>query len=224
LHRSLKYNQAYSQNVGNYSLPAAPVADLGMRIYPLAFVSKGWASNLGLDLHGQLAFGLNSETSDGTSYSTKYNEYDASLVGRVPLGPHDLHFLAGYKGQNFTMDDAGATEEAPVADVQYSGGRFGAGGRFVLTKAVALGFDAAYIYLFSYGELASDAWFPNTTGGGIEGQLFADIRLYKALDARLFASYQRNFFDFHSRVSDTRVAGGAVDEYINAGLALGMTY
>jgi TolB-like protein len=223
LHRALKYNQAYSQNVGNYSLPAAPVADVGLRIYPAAFGSDGWAGNLGLDLHGQLAFGLDSETSDGTRYPTSYHEYDASFIGRVPISRHELHFLLGYKGQNFTMDDKGKPE-APVADVEYSGGRFGMGGRFGLTEAVFMGFDVAYTYLFGFGELASADWFPNTTGGGIEGQLYADIRLYKALDARLFAGYQRQFFDFHSRVTDTRVAGGAVDEYINAGLALGLTY
>lgn len=222
LNRSLEYNQAFTQNIGNYSLPAAPIADFGLRVYPGAFLTDGWGAHIGLDLHGQLAFGLNSETSDGTRYPTSYLEYDGSLIGRLPIGRHELHLAVGYKAQSFSMEDRGT--EAPVADVDYKAARAGLGGRFELVEGYGLGFDVAYLYLFGLGELESEAWFPNATGAGIEGQVFVDARLYKAFGARLFASYQRQFFDFNSQLNDTRVAGGAVDAYISGGLALALNY
>jgi hypothetical protein len=223
LNRSLEYNQAFTQNIGNYSLPAAPIADFGLRVYPGAFFSDGWGAHIGLDLHGQLAFGLNSETSDGTRYPTSYSEYDGSLIGRLPIARHELHLAVGYKAQSFAMQDKGSVE-APVSDVDYKAARAALGARFELVEGYGLGFDVAYLYLFGMGELESAAWFPNATGAGIEGQVFVDARLYKAFGARLFASYQRQFFDFNSQLNDTRVAGGAVDAYISGGLALALNY
>jgi hypothetical protein len=93
-----------------------------------------------------------------------------------------------------------------------------------LADSFGLGLDAAYLILSSLGEIKSTNWFPQASGAGIQAQLFADMRVYKGLNARLFAQYQRNFFDFQSKGTDARIAGGAVDSYITAGLGHGYTY
>ncbi len=224
LNRGLVYNQPVTQNVGNYSLPAAPIADVGVRVFPGAFFSdsKG-AQIIGLDVHGQFAFGVASESSDGTRYTSSYNAYDASLLARYPIKRHEVHLAVGYGVQNFSMEDKGGVD-APVPDVSYKGVRAGGGGRVQLSERFGLGLDAAYLILSSLGELKSKNWFPQASGGGIQGQLFADARVYKGLSARLFAQYQRNFFDFQSQATDSRIAGGAVDSYVTAGLGLGYTY
>jgi hypothetical protein len=224
LNRGLEYNEPVTQNVGNYSLPAAPIADVGVRVYPGAFFSdsKG-AQIVGLDIHGQFAFGVASESSDGTRYESSYAAYDASLMGRWPIKRHELHLAVGYGVQTFSMEDKGGVD-APVPDVDYRGIRAGGGGRYQIADGYNLGLDAAYLVLSSLGELKSKNWFPQASGAGLQAQLFADARVYKGLSARLFAAYQRNFFDFNSTTADLRVAGGAVDQYITAGLGVGYTY
>jgi hypothetical protein len=224
LNRGLVYNQAVTQNVGNYSLPAAPIADIGARVYPGALFSDSLAAQLiGIDVHGQFAFGVASESSDGTRYASSYSAYDASLLARWPFNHHEVHLAAGYGVQNFSMENKGGVD-APVPDVAYKGMRAGGGGRFELASGYNLGLDLSYLILSSLGELKSKNWFPQASGAGFQAQLFADARVYKSLSARLFASYQRNFFDFNSRSEDSRIAGGAVDQYITAGLGLGYTY
>jgi TolB-like protein len=224
VHRSLAYHDPFTQNVGDYSLAAAPVADVGMRVYPGAFLSKKkWAALIGLDLHGAFAFGLSSQTSDGTKYNTSYHAYDASLFGRYPIGRHEIHAAVGYGAQAFTMKDNG-TQQAPVPDVDYRSVRMGGGARFQVSDRIGVGLDGAFLVLTSLGELSSSAWFPRASGNGIQGQLYADASVYKGLKARLFMDYQRQFFNFNSKTGDSHIAGGAVDQYLTAGLGLGYVY
>lgn len=223
MHRKLTYNDAFSRNLGDYRLPAAPLADVGLSVFPGGFVSDGPASWVGFDFHGQFAFGIASEGQDGTKYESGYKAFDANLVFRMPIKRHLVNAYAGYGLQSFTMEDRGNIE-APVPDVDYRSIRAGLGARFALGDMFRLGLEAGYLYLLSIGELQSDAWFPNASGAGLEGQLYADASMYKGLSARAFLAYQHRFFDFNSEPEHLRIAGGAVDGYLTTGLGIGYTY
>ncbi len=223
LHRTLHFNDAFTQGIADYTLAAAPMADLSARIYPGAFLSDGWASYIGLDLRGQMAFALKSEGADKVQYPTHYDSYGAGLVGRYPMKQHEVNALVGYGAQRFRVDNAGG-QTAPVPDVDYRSLRFGLGGKVALMQRFKLGMEAAWLLISSTGELANKEWFPQAKGNAIEGTLYADITLIGALDARARVSYQRAYFDFNSKVGDTRVAGGAADDYISGGLGLAYAY
>jgi hypothetical protein len=223
LHRTLEYSETAGKNVGDYVLPAAPIVDLGIRVFPGAFFSKGWLSYLGLDLHTQFSFGLASLAPDGTRYDTQYVAYDLDLLVRYPIRRHEIHGVIGYGAQVYRMEDSEA-QQSPVPDVDYRAVRFGAGGRFELAEGYGVGLDAAWLVLTALGEIESDAWFPRASGSGIEAQLCADARVYKALSARLFVGYRHQFFAFDTLSGDPKVAGGAIDQYVTAGLGLGYAY
>ncbi len=223
LNRSLRFNQAFTQSISNYSLGSAPLVAVGARVYPGAFLSDGVTSYIGLDVSAQRAFGLASQSADGISYDTSYGGYAGAVVGRYPLGEHELNALVGYGVQRFEIDDASATE-SPVPDVDYRHVRAGAGGRFAILPRTKLGVEAAWLVITATGELGSKSWFPRGTGTGLEGTLYADVSLLGGLDARARVSYQRSGFDFDSREGDNRVAGGAVDSYLTAGLGLAYAY
>lgn len=224
LNRSLRFNQPLTPELSDYSLGAAPVADMGMQLYPGAFFSDGWPSYIGLDVNAQLGFGVESQNTEGTRFPTKYDAYSASLIGRYPFGRHDVHALVGYGVQRFRVSDSTTGVEAPVPDVDYRAARFGGGGKFQMMSRLALGLDATWLMINSFGELGSAEWFPGITGSGLQGELFADVSMWKTLCARASVSYQREFFSFNSNPGDTRVAGGASDDYIYASLGLGYSY
>lgn len=223
LHRSLQFNDAFSQGIADYSLGAAPMADLSARIYPAAFLRQDWTAYIGLDLHAQLAFALKSEGADKQKYPTSYEGYGAGLVGRYPLKQHEVNAIVGYDIQRFRVDNAGG-KPAAVPSVDYRMIRYGLGGKVALMERLKIGIEAAWLLINSSGELASKAWFPQAKGNALEGTLYADVSLIGALNARARVSYQRAYFDFNSRVGDTRVAGGATDDYLSGGLGVAYAY
>lgn len=223
LSRTLSFNDAFTQGIANYKLGAAPMADLAARIYPTAFFREDWTTYIGLDLHAQLAFAVKSEGADQTKYNTSYDDYGAGLVGRYPLGQHELNALIGYNVQRFSVDNAGGTP-APVPNVSYRSGRFGLGGKFAVMQRLKLGMEAAWHLIQQSGEIANKAWFPQAEGNALEGMLYADVSIMGALNARARVAYQRTYFDFNSKVGDARVAGGATDDYFSGGLGLAYAY
>jgi hypothetical protein len=224
LNRSLRFNQPVTQGLSDYSLGAAPVANMGMRLYPGAFFSDGWPSYFGLDLGAELGFGVETQNTEGTRFPTKYDGYRGSLIGRYPFGGHDVHAMVGYGVQRFSVSDSTDGEAAPVPDVDYRAARFGAGGKLRMNSRLAFGLDATWLMINSFGELGSAAWFPGITGSGVQGELFADITMWRTLCARAALSYQREFFSFNSNPTDTRAAGGASDDYLYASLGFGYSY
>ena len=98
--------------------------------------------------------------------------------------------------------------------------RTGAGTELTLPRAIRLGMDAAWLYVLSVGEIG--AWFPRATAGGMELAVHLTYPLSDHFFARMSGGYQYNFFDFHSKPGDERVAGGAKDQYLTAALSIGV--
>ncbi len=223
LNRTLHFRESYALGVPGYRLAAAPVVSGSARFYPGALVDNGVSCCIGLDGSVQRAFGLASESADGVAYDTSFEAYTGSVIARYPFARHEVNALVGYGFQRFLIESSGVAP-APVPGVAYRQVRVGAGGQFALGSRTRLGFDGHWLVIVGTGPLGSDAWFPNSTGNGVEGNLYLDVRFFGGLAARARASYQRSVLTLRGQREDQRVASGAVDSYVTAGLGLAYTY
>jgi hypothetical protein len=110
-----------------------------------------------------------------------------------------------------------------VAGVNYEQVRVGGSVRVPLNDKAAIIGGANYLHLITMGQIKKE-YFPNATGRGGEG--FAGVAFalswMKGLEGRVTADLRRYVFTLNPKVGDTRVAGGATDQYI--GLNLGVAY
>ncbi len=220
-YRSLAYSDAISSSLGDYQLGGAPMLDLAAEYYPGRHFTQGWASWLGLDMAGQMAFATSTTDRNGNKYKSRYDAYRIGLKGRIPVGRHFLHAFSGYSVSQLSIKSETSGIQPPTPNVDYRMIRSGAGAEFALTDSFALGTDFAWLYILSVGEIAQ--WFPRTTAGGLELSMNATYAISPRFFARATAVYQRTFFDFHSRPSDERVAGGATDQVLRMSVGAGMS-
>ena len=223
LTRTLRFRDAYAFGASDYQLAAAPLVIASARIYPGAFTRATIACCIGLDVSVKRAFALRSQSADGVTYKTKFDGATGSLVGRIPFAPHEINLLAGYGLQRFLIKGA-TSSSSSVPSVEYRHVRLGGGGRFALGSRTKLGFEASWLVILGTGQLGSASWFPRNTGGGLEGSLHVDVRLFGGLAARAHGSYQRSVFVFAPQQNNQRSESGAVDTYITAGLGLSYAY
>jgi hypothetical protein len=232
--RDFSYNDAFPGLRGYCLGPQCdafglgPVVLLDGQWYPGAHFGDGFAAHLGFDLRGSMMFGITSkQRTSGQEFTTSHAAWGAGLRLRVPLDDHELHVVVGYGNSSFEVGAAGGASP-DVPGVSYGFVRLGAGGRVVVGDPVSLSFAAAYLLPLAYGEIAETQWFPNTGGGGLEGELLVGFALAKWLDLTAGASFTRFFLSHDPDPSDDsvtalgRVAGGAVDQYVGmrVGLAL----
>jgi hypothetical protein len=220
-YRSLAYSDPLSEALGDYQLAGAPMVDLTLSYYPGRHFTRGWPSFLGLDVAAQTAIGTTTVDGEGNESETRYGAYRIGLRGRLPLGSHVLSLFSGYAMQRFRLVEKDAEGEPPVPDVDYRVVRTGGGAAFSLSEALTLGIDAAWLHVLSVGEIG--AWFPRATAGGLELAAHATFALTRHLFARLSASYQRMYFDFHAQPGDARVAGGATDQLLTMAVGAGVS-
>lgn len=219
LSRTLKYEDARTQSLGNYSLGVAPQASLDVRYFPAAHFTAKWPSYFGLDLKAQLALAAASETRTGDKYATWADAYGIGARGRIPFGKHEASLIVAYGVQRVQFADSRA-KPSPTPDVDYRFARTGAEGDFELKPKLRLGASAAWLWLLAAGEIASSEWFPRTTGSGIEASVFGSYGLTAHLDLVATIGLAHYFFTFHPKKGDPKVAGGATDDFVTGGLGI----
>jgi hypothetical protein len=89
--------------------------------------------------------------------------------------------------------------------------------RVSLGSVFAILADGGDLFVTSDG-IAQSGYFPHATVNGLEAGLALALMVLEPVELRLGANYQRFFFAMHSRVGDTNVAGGAVDQYLESTL------
>jgi hypothetical protein len=197
-----------------------PAVRLAARWYPGAHFTTGVAANFGIDAYGQFMFPVNTEAK-GTSntFKSSGSAFGIGARFRVPLGEHQLAFVAGYGQHKLSFDNDGRVA-ATVPDVAYGFIRVGADARLMLSDAFVLKLAAAYLLLQSYGELEDPKWFPHVSGGGFEAALGLAYVLMPALELNAGLGLTRFFMSLHPELTDVGVqdahlvAGGLVDQYI----------
>jgi hypothetical protein len=218
----------YNDNVSNlplYDLGLGPSLVINANWYPAAHFSSGAAANIGLDLRGQIAFGLDSEVKDNASFPTSAGSFGIGVRGRVPLGSHELAAVVGYGRRTYSIgqveSDDGTGMHPYVPSTAYSFMRLGVEARFALTERFGVGLSLAYLPTFSTG---TEEWFANATASGIEGEVKVGYSLSKSLEVNAAFALQRFGLAFNPTLEDAAagkpIAGGATDQYLS--LALGM--
>lgn len=227
--RDFVYNEDIS-HLPQYDLGLGPSLAVNVNWYPAAHFSNGAAANIGLDLRGQLAFGLDSEVANNSSFPTSSSAFGVGVRGRIPLGSTELGAVVGYGQKSFTIGTLDKTPADPskarphpyVPSTSYSFLRIGADARFALSDKFSLGLGLAFLPTFKTGV---EAWFPRATASGIEGEAKVGYAMTSSVELTAAFGLQRFGLAFNSVPADVAlhrpVAGGAVDQYLSLTLGVG---
>jgi hypothetical protein len=215
--RDFNYNDNLRGGQQAYKLPAVPAPSLSVDYFVLR--------NFGLTAGGEYALALVSQDSQGNKFSTRALSYFIGAKARIFVaGATELQGGVAYAINSFKIVPGSSDTTVPqVAGVLYEQARIGLTARIPLNDKAAVIGGGNYLHLFSIGQLRKE-YFPGAKGRGGEG--FAGVAFplswMKGLEGRITLDFRRYVFALNPLPMDTRVAGGATDQYI--GLNLGAAY
>lgn len=214
-----------------YSSNFSPAVGLGLDWFPAAhFTREGVLPHLGVGIDADYAFGLLSvsreESGEELEFPTNSFSFVGSLIGRLPLGPSELGAEIGFGTDRFALDPTEVDgRDAPTPDVEYEFLRFGFSGRWRVVPKLDLAGAVAYRAIVGAGEFTSDAWFPNASLNGLDAELSIGTPVLDPVHLEAGANYQHYFASLNQDAGDSvvtsgTVAGGSLDQYVNAFLRL----
>ena len=226
LTRSLSYTQDIYRRNSKYTLPGAPELGLAVDFYPAALSQSGFIANLGLT--AAVAYMLPVVTSPSPSGVGNYGTYSLSWsVGakvRLPLG---LFATVAYGDQRYQLTPKGGASMLDVPMVDYRFVRIGAGARFRVTPDVSVMANLGYLRCLGLGQIGGVGYFPHGTGAAFEAGAAVGYRINNMLEIQGGGDIRRYGLAFHvtraeydANPATTRVAGGAVDQYLMGWVAL----
>lgn len=222
LTRQLNYNDDVNGVLRPYSSGVHPTINLRAEVYPAAFATGGLASDLGLVLGYQHIFVSASQTSDGAEFPTSASALSAGLVWRAQVAtPLQLRVEALYGQRSFTVEDADdGTPKPVIPSVGYQRLDLAGGLRWSPTPRFGLHARLAYLLPLSGGEFTSPDYFSRASIHGVQGGLGVRFGLVGPLALDLSVAVERYASTFNTLPGDPFIAGGAVDQYITAGLGV----
>jgi hypothetical protein len=216
--RSLTWNDDLFGRMPKYVLPAGPAIAVDAEFFPLALVTHGALSHLGVEGAFEQAVGISStDKTTGDLYTTSSMRFRAGALFALPIDRFTLGAHAGWSMQSFGFS-ATSTGSAPVArvnipNVRYGAIRAGLTGAVEIIKPLSVELGLAYQGVLSSGEIGSATYFQHAQVGGADFTLSVAYRIIPNLEARLTAEYQRYWFTLNPNPGDPWIAGGALDEY-----------
>ncbi len=215
--RNLSYNDDLFGALAPYSLPAGPQIGGRLRVFPGAFITRGFARNFGIGFHGHGIVGVTTKDPNERESSTSAYDLGGDLRGRLPIGAHDVSLFAGMGHDRYALDTVAPFE---VPQTNYTYARVGLEGT-VRVSNVEVELQGAWRPVLSMGEIKDADWFPRASVLAFEAGLSAVYSLDIGLQFGLRADMRRYAFSFSPEPGDNRVAGGAADQRWSAGLVLG---
>jgi hypothetical protein len=221
--RNLLYHQDIAAALRQYQLNTGPAAVADIVFYPLAIAGGGPAANIGVEVGIEQAFGITSRVGmstafpQGATFPTVIHDYYAGARYRLPLGEHELAFLAGGGEHAYAFRSNGSADRTllDLPDTIYRYARAGLEARFALPYGVSILAGGGYRYILNGGGQIKDTFFPHLTVQGVDANLGVAYKVTPMIEARLVGDLRRYFYDMHSVMSDRLLAGGAVDQYIS---------
>jgi hypothetical protein len=211
---------------------------VAMEIYPVAFFSNSAARHIGIEAMMARSVFANTAYPGADSdekHATVFLDLTLGLRGRIPLGSTFLGIFGGVgAGQLNVARDSGTI---PHSDANYRFYRAGADYWLPLGEVAEAKVSMAYRGVLSLGdgenEIQSADWFPDATGGALEGRLQFGFFLARNWSIRVGATAQRYGFDFNQSpdtVAEAAAAGdpepalaaGASDTYWGADLGFAL--
>lgn len=218
--RRFKYNDAVGYNLAAYRLPVAPMATFGIEAYPAASSEVPVLRDLGIVAHVSRGFAFDSTTPQGVALETSWTRFGGDLRQRFLWpGSHrlELGVLVGADASYFGMSAKG-TVPALLPAARTVALRFGLDARVHLGWRVSALAAGGYLLTTSRGEIYGH--FRDASVHGVDGALGFAINLGSGFEARLDGRYTRYFASFEPKLGDPYVAGGALDEQLQAGLGV----
>jgi hypothetical protein len=201
---------------------------LRAEFYPGAMLGgQGMAANLGLA--GGFDYGIPSKTvytpQGGSQLTLKSNAQDwyVGLKLRVPVSAaFGLGFFGGYGQQKYILK--GDETAALVPDVTYNSIRVGADVHAALGKVFIEG-QLGVRLVTSAGELGDGKlWFDHVAGRALDARLGLGYQVTPLIAVVASGEFVRYGLDFNPLPDTaTRVAGGAVDQYLGGTLGARLT-
>jgi hypothetical protein len=217
--RTFHYVDGLSGNLRSYDVaPAAMIAAVA-EAFPFT-EATGVLRDIGVTGSYARSLSLESSLSGSGTIGTVESAYSVGLRVRIhPWG--DDGPIVGvsneYAAQSFVFNSAGPTIDPQVPSVDYQANRTAVDGRIPFGRFALLA-SAGFRAVVSGGDVASR--FRATSVAGIDGQLGGAATIVSGLEGRIVFNYERYFYAFQPIPGDTYVAGGALDQFFGARLAV----
>ncbi len=200
--RAFAWGTGASPALAGYSLGFGPALGVDAQWFPGAHFTDGVLSNLGVAFTGDFSLGVVSRV-DTSRFGTQATRIRASAVYRQALldSRAEVDAQLGVATQSFTisqvaMNDGSARPNIP--SVAFVGPRLAAGGRMRVYGSIDADATLGFQVVVGKGELASAAYFPNSTAVALDAGLGASIKLMPNISARLGVDVSRYFITLHA--------------------------
>jgi hypothetical protein len=210
-------------------LPVAPGVAASAEIYPLARTDLGVGRDIGVVL--DLRYDFVTTRIGDASASTRWFSWAAGLRARFHTGRRGsspvIGVEAGMGGLLFDFEDTGVL--GPIMpSVNYRYLRLGADVGVPLGPAELLagvGYRGLLTMAGASGEKVPAAGalgehFPHADIRGIDAKIGATLPITSFIEARIIVYYVRFWATFHADVGAAYVAGGALDQFVNADIGV----
>lgn len=217
--RSFSYSMVATMNLRSYSAYLLLEPDVRVEVYPLALLTKGLLSGLGVDGSFGTAIGARSRRSgtDATWPTTLMHfEMDARYRW-TPVRSVDAAVIpfAGVGNRRFEVGLGSDGSALDVPGTSYWAVRVGVAGELPIVRTGVLVFaKLAALIVVSSGQIISADYFPTGSTFGFETELGVGYQLFGPLQLRLAFDYTRYGLTFQTTASDVHVASGAADLYM----------
>jgi hypothetical protein len=218
--RRFTYRDAVGNQPADYRLPIAPMASFGIEAYPAASSDVPVLRDLGIVAHVSRGFAFDSSTPQGVTLETSWTRFGGELRERLLWpGRHalELGILVGADASYFGMTAKGPVP-ALLPAARTVALRFGVDARLRLAWRVSVLAGAGYLLTTSRGEIYER--FRDPSVQGVDADFGFGVDLGAGFEARLSGRYTRYFASFEPELGDRYVAGGALDEQLQAGLGV----
>lgn len=221
--RHFTYRDDVFDALSEYTVTATPALTAVAEVYPMAHRSRGLAAHLGAAGQFTHVPSFDTEDLDGAEYTSEARSYAVGARYRQRLAAVHLAGALDFGSQSFSIAAAEGAMAPDFPAVRYRYLRAGLSATAPLFSRYALAAAAGYRQVLSSGEIESSAFFPRASARGIDLQLELAAQLRWGLDVRAGAALERYGFALNPEPGDTRVAGGALDQYTRFYVRVGFT-
>lgn len=221
--RSFAWAAGHSDALASYALPFASAVAFDAAWYPGAHFTNGFGGNIGAFFTGEVGIGLASRQ-DESRYGTRADRFRFGAQVRFPFGKKLLvDALAGYSTQTFSIAETSATTGSPrpnIPSVTYNGPRAAVGAKLVFVGTFTGELQAGFMYVYGKGELASQRYFPNTSGIAADAALALSVELVSNVRLRAAFDWTGYFLSTNADPMALVTASGASDHFLGGTLSL----
>jgi hypothetical protein len=249
---SYSESEANTTNLRPYDVFGVPGINVAGEIYPLATLGITAASDIGVTAEYMHAFGLDSETADGTlAFGTNWERFRAGLRYRLRIGDKgDNPVVIGIEARvgiiNFSFDadnpaSAAIINEIGTVDYLFIEPKLDA--RIPILEWFHVGAHFGYAGVLGAGDDApAECQDPVPTDPvpppdclvyerfrapevhGLDMGAYLAFVMGYGFEARAGLDYMRYFSSFAPEPGDDYVAGGALDEYLSIRVGIGYVF